>query len=57
MTAVFVLHLLKSSFLCSLSCKYSMPGKRGRRTRLMLVNQVALGKHMASNLKLKHVFL
>ena len=30
--------------LFSLSCKYSKPGKHGRRTRLMLVNQVALGQ-------------
>lgn len=27
----------------SLSCKYSKPGTRGKHTRLMLVNQVALG--------------
>ncbi len=27
----------------SLSCKYSKPGKNGQGTRLMLVNQVALG--------------
>ena len=30
--------------LFSLSCKFSKPGKQGRRTRLMLVNQVALGQ-------------
>ena len=28
----------------SLSCKFSKPGKRRPGTRLMLVNQVALGK-------------
>ncbi len=27
----------------SLSCKYSKPGKTAQKTRLMLVNQVALG--------------
>ena len=32
------------SIIFSLSCKFSKPGKRGRRTRMMLVNQVALGK-------------
>ena len=32
------------SYSYSLSCKFSKPGKGGRRTRLMLVNKVALGK-------------
>ena len=32
------------SIIFSLSCKFSKPGKHGRRTRMMLVNQVALGK-------------
>ena len=32
------------SIIFSLSCKFSKPGKRGPQTRMMLVNQVALGK-------------
>jgi len=30
-------------YVDSLSCKFSSPGRTGRKTRLMLVNEVALG--------------
>ena len=38
-SVVCVLHV----DVASLSCKYSSPGRTGRKTRLMLVNEVALG--------------
>ena len=44
----------KVTFFFSLSCKYSKPGKHGRRTRLMLVNEVALGQCKVRSLCLWH---